>query len=158
MMPGIDPAVCCVSMNLAYSVGVLARETLLAVVGDELPDEVLSPRRHLLNKKPTIGWDSRISKVGERVARTPNSMFIKKGRIVGRTFACVFDSTRSSKREHNPFGKIVVFQNVADDFMEEEDRHLTYNILDSPSAAYAGIQLLGCHACGGDNELVSREK
>jgi hypothetical protein len=112
-------------------------ETLLAVVGDELPDEVLSTARNLLNKKPTIGWDS--YQQGWRVGCKGLKFHVyQEGageELLVWTFACVFDSARSSKREAQSFlEKIVVISEMwreADDSWKE-GRHLACQHLFGP--------------------------
>jgi hypothetical protein len=118
------------SVNTHIQWACVARdETLLAVVGDELPDEVLLTARNLLNKKPTLGWDSYHQ--GWRVGCKGLKFHVyQEGageELLVWTFACVYDSARSSKREAQSFlEKIVVISEMwreADDSWKE-GRHL----------------------------------
>lgn len=127
-----------VSVNTHIQWACVARdETLLAVVGDELPDEVLSTARNLLNKKPTVGWDS--YQQGWRVGCKGLKFHVyQEGpdeELMVWTFACVYDSARSSKRQAQSFlEKIVVISEMwreADDSWKE-GRHLACQHLFGP--------------------------
>jgi hypothetical protein len=119
---GIDPAVSFdsvfsdVSVNTHIQWACIARdETLLAVVGGELQDEVLSSARNLLNKKPTIGWDS--YQQGWRTGCKGIKFHVyQEGageELTIWTFACVYDSARSNKQQAQSFlEKIVVISEM----------------------------------------------
>jgi hypothetical protein len=167
----IDPAVsfesgCSdASVNAHIQWACVARdETLLAVVGDELPDEILSTARNLLNKKPTIGWDS--YQQGWRAGCKGLKFHVyQEGageELLVWTFACVYDSARSSKREAQSFlEKIVVISEMwreADDSWKE-GRHLACQHLFGPvlQQRMQEFSYLGGMAVA-DNELgISRE-
>jgi hypothetical protein len=142
--PGISPAVssasACsdVSVNTHIQWACVARdETLLAVVGNDLPDQVLSTARNLLNKKPTIGWDS-YQQNWRGGCKGLKFHVYQEGadkELMVWTFACVYDSARNSKRQAQSFlEKIVVISEMwreADDSWKE-GRHLACQHLFGP--------------------------
>ena len=139
-------------------------ETLLAVAGDELQDEVLSTARTLLNKKSTIGWDS--YQQGWRVGCKGLKFHVyQEGageELLVWTFACVYDSARSSKRQAQSFlEKIVVISEMwreADDSWKK-GRHLACQHLFGPvlQQRMQEFSYLGDMAVA-DNEIgISRE-
>jgi hypothetical protein len=168
--PGIDPAVsfdmvCSdVSVNTHIQWACVARdETLLAVVGDELPD-VLSTARNLLNKKPTIGWDS--YQQGWRMGCKGLKFHVyQEGageELIIWIFACVYDSARTSKQQAQSFlEKIVVISEMwrESDDSWKEGRHLACQNLFGPvlQQRMQEFSYLGDMAVA-DNEVgISRE-
>jgi hypothetical protein len=140
----IDPAVsfdseCSdISVNTHIQWACVARdETLLAVVGDEFLNEVLSTARNLLNKKPTIGWDSYQQSWRGGLKGLKFHVYQEGSgeELIVWTFACVYDSARNSKRLAQSFlEKIVVISEMwreADDSWKK-GRHLACQHLFGP--------------------------
>jgi hypothetical protein len=167
----IDPAVsfdsvCSdVSVNTHIQWACIARdETLLAVVGDELLEEVLSTARNLLNKKPTIGWDS--YQQGWRVGCKGIKFHVyQEGageELIIWTFACIYNSARSSKQQAQSFlEKIVVISEMWRDSDDswKQGRHLACQNLFGPllQQRMQEFSYLGDMAVA-DNEVgISRE-
>jgi hypothetical protein len=134
--PGIDPSVSfdyesseAEANTKASSIqwACVVRDEILLVVapGGELPEKVSSTARQLLNKKPTVGWDSYQESWRGGLKGLKFHVYQEGAgeELIVWIFACVYVSSRISKRQAQSFlEKIVVISEMwreADDSWKE---------------------------------------